>query len=166
MILATLGKLSIAQALTDADDISDNVISMTAADWAGMTDVWLTVDTNVVAATSGTIKIALVVATAANLSTSQEVVSALVAAITEARVANAGRHIIAVNVGKMLKEMMEDSGDTYYFVGLKTDLSTGVTITIYASLSPTEPQTLHHKMQTESNVTTPAIASAGSGTVV
>ncbi len=163
MILGTLGKLSVAQALTDANEISGNVISMTAADWAGMTDVWFVVDTNVVAATVGTIKIALVVATAAGLGTSQEVVATLVAAITEARVANAGRHIIAVNVGKMLKEMMEGAGDTYYFVGIKNSLSAGVTITVDAALSPTEPQTLHHKMETVSPVGIPGVASAGSG---
>ena len=163
MILATLGKLAVAQALTDADEISANVISMPAADWAGITDLWWVVDTNVAAATAGTLKFALVVSTAAELTTSQEICSTYVAAITESRVATAGRHIISVNIGEMLKEMMETAGDTYYFVGMKNTLSTSTTITIDAVLSPTKPHTLHHAMVTDSPVGVPTIASAGSG---
>lgn len=163
MILDQKGKLSVAQAITDADEISENVIQYAAVDYAAITDLWWVVDTNVAAATAGTLDFALVMATAANLATSQEVCSVAVAAITELRVATAGRNIVAINVGKMLKQMMETDGSDYIFIGMKNTLSTSTTITIDAVLSPTEPQTLHHKMVVVSNVTVPAISSAGSG---
>ena len=163
MILDQKGKLSVAQAITDADEISENVIQYAAVDYAAMTDLWWVVDTNVVAATAGTLDFALVMSTSAALTTSQEVCSVAVAAITELRVATAGRNIVAVNVGKMLKQMMETDGSDYIYVGMKNTLSTSTTISIDAVLSPTEPQTLHHKMVVESNVSVPAISSAGSG---
>jgi hypothetical protein len=166
MILAQKGKLSVAQAITDADEISENVIQYAAEDYAAMTDLWWVVDTNIVAATVGTLKFALVMATAAGLGSSVEVCSVLIAAITDKRVAMAGRHIVAINVGKMLKEMLEEDGSDYAFIGMKNDLGTGVTITINASLSPTEPPTIHHRMTIVSPVGVPAIASAGSGEVI
>lgn len=164
MILATLGKLCVAQALTDADEISENVIQIPATDYAALTDAWWVVDTNVVAATAGTLKFELVMATAAGLATAVQVYCVDIAAITDKRVATVGRHIAAVNVGKTLKEMLETDGSTYPFIGMKNTLSAGTTITVNAALSPTEPHTIHTKMLTVSNVTTPAIASAGSGT--
>lgn len=163
MILAQKGKLSVAQAITDADEISENVIQYDAVDYAAITDLWWVVDTNVVAATAGTLKFALVMATAAGLGTAVEVCSVLIAAITDKRVATVGRHIVAINIGKMLKEMLETAGSDYAFIGMKNTLSASTTITINASLSPTEPPTLHHKMTTVSPVGVPAIASAGSG---
>ena len=83
MIIPFLGKLSVAQAITDADEISENVIQVAAVDYAALTDAWWVVDTNVVAATAGTLKFALVLATAANLATSVEVCSVNIAAITD-----------------------------------------------------------------------------------
>jgi hypothetical protein len=83
MILAQKGKLSVAQAITDADEISENVIQYDAVDYAAISDLWWVVDTNVAAATAGTLKFALVMATAANLATSVEVCSVLIAAITD-----------------------------------------------------------------------------------
>ena len=163
MIIATLGKLCTAQALTDADEISENVIQLPATDYAALTDVWWTIQTNVAAATSGTLKFELVLATAAGLGTAVQVACVDIAAITDKRVATAGRFIAKFNVGKQLKEMLETDGSSYPFIGEKHTLSTSVTITINSALSPTEPHTLHHRMTTESNVTTPAIASAGSG---
>lgn len=163
MILAQKGKLSVAQAITDADEISENVIQYDAKDYAAMTDLWWVVETNVKAATAGTLKFALVMATAAGLGTAVEVCSVLIAAITDKRVATAGRRIVAINIGKMLKEMLETDGSDYAFIGMKNTLSVATTITINAALSPTEPPTLHHKMVVTSPVGVPAIASAGSG---
>lgn len=163
MILASLGKLAAAQALTAGTTDSTNVIQMAAADWAGITDVWLVIDTVVAAGGSGALTFDLVLSTEEALTTTVSVIRVHCASEADLRVATAGRHICAVNVGKMLKEIMETTGDTYYFVGLISTLSGSATITLDAALSPSEPQTLHHKMVTESGVTVPAIASAGSG---
>lgn len=163
MLITSLGKLSTAQAITDADEISENVIQLAAVDYSAIVDAWWVVDTNVVAATAGTLKFALVLATAASLATSIEVCSVLIAAITDKRVATAGRHIAALNVGKMLKAVLDTDGSDYPFIGMKNTLSAGVTITINASLSPTEPQSEVHRQVTTSNVTIPTIASVGSG---
>ncbi|MHC4387345.1 MAG: hypothetical protein ACYSX1_01925 [Planctomycetota bacterium] len=163
MIIASLGKLCVAQAITDADEISENVIQLPATDYVGITDVWWVVDTNVVAATAGTLKFELVLAQEAALTNVVQVACVDIAAITDKRVATAGRHIVAMNVGKMLKDMLDTDGSDYPFIGEKHTLSTSTTITINSSLSPTEPQTEMHRMATVSNVTIPAISSAGSG---
>lgn len=159
MILAFLGKLAVAQAITDADEISENVIEIPAADYINITDVWWVVDTVVAAATAGTLDFSLVLATSAGLGTSIEICAVNIAAITDKRVVTEGRHIVALNVGKMLKEVLETDGSSYPFIGMKNTLSTSTTITIDASLSPSEPHTLHHKMVTVSNVTVPGLAS-------
>jgi hypothetical protein len=162
MIHDRLGVLSKAQAITDADEISENVVKGTAADFAAMTDVWWVVDTAVAAATAGTLKFALVLATAAGLGTSIEICSVLVAAITEARVATAGKRIIAINVGKTIKDIIGSSGDTYYFLGMKNTLSASTTISINAALSNSEPRSGDATQVVDSNVGIPAKASAGS----
>lgn len=162
MIIASLGKLSVAQDLTSADEISENVIQLPATDYAAITDVWWVVDTETVAATTSTFKFELVLATAAALGTAIQVACVDIAAITDKRVATVGRHIVAMNVGKMLKAMLDTDGSSYPFIGMKNTISAG-TISINASLSPTEPQSETHRMTTVSNVSTPAICSAGSG---
>ncbi len=163
MILATLGKLSVSQALTDTDPVSDNIIQIPASDYIAMADAWWVVTTIVAAATAGTIKIALLMATAANLSSNVQVACVDIAAITDKRVATKNRHIVALNLGKTLVQMLDDDGSTYPFIGIKYTLSTSVTITVDAALSPTEPWTEYHKMVTESPIGVPGIASAGSG---
>lgn len=162
MILDKKGRLCVAQALTDADAISDNVIKMTAADFAALTDLWWVVDTVVAAATAGTIKLSLVASTAANLATSLEICCVNIAAITEQRVATAGKRIIAVNIGKTIKDILGTLGDTYIYLGMKTDLSAATTITIDASLSTDEPRTDDHEQVVTSPVGVPAKCSAGS----
>lgn len=166
MIIATLGKLSVAQDLTDSDQISENVIQLPATDYAALTDVWWVVEVETVQVTDDTIKFALVLSTSAGLSTAVEVASVLIAGTADKRTATVGRHIVAINVGKMLKEMLETAGSDYPFIGMKNTLATSVTISINAALSPTEPHTIHHKMKTVSDVGVPTIASAGSGTIV
>lgn len=163
MILATLGKLSVAQALTDADPVSDNIIQIPASDYIAFADAWLVVTTIVVAATAGTIKIELRMATSTALTSYVQVVALDIAAITDKRVATVNRHIMALNLGKVLTQMLDDDGSTYPFVGIKYTLSAATTITVDAAISPTEPWTEYHRMVTESPVGVPAVASAGSG---
>ncbi len=167
MIIASLGKLCVAQALTATTQISDNVIQLPTIDYAALTDVWLVIDTVVVAGGSGTLLFDLVMDTQVALDGTQVSVNrTYLAAETDLRVTTLGRHICAVNVGKMLKEMLETSGSDYPFIGLVMILSSSATVTVDASLSPTEPHTIHHKMQTESNVGIPTIASDDSGSSV
>lgn len=163
MIIPSLGKLCVAQAITDADQISENVIQLPATDYAHITDAWWVVDTNVVAATVGTLKFELVLAQEAALTNVVQVACVDIAAITDKRVATAGRHIVAMNVGKMLKDMLDTDGSDYPFIGEKHTLSSNTTITINSVLSTSEPPTESHRMQTVSNVTVPAICSPGSG---
>ncbi len=163
MILDQKGKLSVVQALTAGATDSQNVIQMAAVDYAGITDLWLTIDTNIVAGGAGTLVFDLVMSEESTLDTNTSIVQTSIAAVTDLRVATIGRHITTINVGKTIKEMLEASGSDTPFIGLISTLGGSATITIDAALSPTEPQTLHHKMVVVSPVGVPAIASPGSG---
>lgn len=163
MIIATLGKLCVADDLTATTQISDNVIQIPATDYAALTDVWLVIDCETVATGSGTYTLDLVMAQEAALTNVIVVVRIYLADETDKRITTVGRHIAAINIGKMLKEMLETDGSSYPFIGLKMTLSSNATVGINAALSPTEPHTIHHRMQTISNVPVPAISSAGSG---
>lgn len=165
MILASLGKLSVGQAITDADEISENVIQIAAVDFSAMTDLWWVVQTNVIAATAGTLKFELVLDTQVGLDgTQRQVMAVEIAAITDLRVATTGRFIAAFNVGKQMMQFLEADGSDYEFIGMENTLSTSTTITIDAWLSFTEPHTLQHRMQVESNIDNSIdVASVGSG---
>ena len=163
MILATLGKLSVAQALTAGATDSTNVIQIPAADYIAFADAWLVITTIVVAGGSGTLTFDLVMATAANLTTNVSVVRSYLASEADIRAATIGRHIAALNLGKMLVQMLNESGSTYPFVGLICTLSSSATITIDAAISPTEPWTEYNRMVTDSPIGVPGVASAGSG---
>jgi len=156
MILEEFGVLMDSQDLTDADDISDNVILMAAIDYTALTDLWWVVDTEVAAATAGTIKLELVIATAADLSTAIQICCVEIAAITDVRVATAGRHIAAFNIGNQIVNMLTTTGSSYPYVGMKTDLSTSVTISVNASLSPSKPRTEDNQQVVRSNVGVPS----------
>lgn len=164
MILASLGKLSVQQAITDADEDSTNVIQIAAIDWAGMTDIWWTVQTAVVAATAGTLKFELVMSQEAALDTNIQVACVDIAAITDKRVATVGRFIAAFNLSKVLAMMLEEDASDYPFIGMRYTLSTSTTISVNANLSFTEPHTLQHRMVVDSNIDNSIdVASAGSG---
>lgn len=164
MILASLGKLSVAQAITDTNPDSANVIQHAAIDFVGMTDVWWVVQTNVAAATAGTIKVELVLSQESTLDNNVQIMCVEIAAITDKRVATAGRYIAAMNVSKQLNQMLEDDGSDHPFIGILYTLSSSVTITVDAFMSFTEPTTLHHRMQVLSNIDNSiSVASAGSG---
>ena len=162
MIIASLGKLSAAQVLTGSE-ISENVIQLSAIDYVGMTDVWWVIDTVIAATVAGTMKFELVMATSAGLGTAIQVCCIDIAAITDLRTANIGRHIIAINIGKQLKDMLHASGSDYPFIGMKNTCAGSTTISINAALSFTEPPTDDKRMSTVSNVDVPDVASPGSG---
>lgn len=166
MILASLGKLSVAQSLTDADEISENVIEIAAVDFSAMTDLWWVVQTNVVAAAGTTYKFELVLDTTAGLSgTQRQVCCVEIAAITDKRVATVGRFIAAFNLGKQMMQFLEEDGSDYQFIGMENTINTSGTITIDAWLSFTEPHTLQHRMQVVSNIDNSIdVASDDSGT--
>lgn len=165
MILAKLGKLSTAQDLTSGTTTdSENVIQMSAVDWAAITDAWLVIDTETIATGDGsdTYKFQLVMASEATLDTTFEVLSVTITAYNEHRIGTVGNRILAVNIGKMLNEMQGTSYSSYYFLGLISTISAGATISINASISPTEPPTIPHAQSVVSNVGVPAHMSAGS----
>ena len=166
MILDQKGKLSTAQDLTSGTTTdSENVIQYSAIDYAAMTDLWLVVDCETIATgnDSDTYKFSLVMSQESTLDTNKEVVAVTVTGYADNRLATAGRRILSVNVGKQLSGMLETDGSDYDFVGLISVISAGATVSINASLSPTEPPTIHHKMVTESNVAIPEVTSEGSG---
>ncbi len=168
MILAALGKLSVAQAITAADEDSTNVIQIPAADYVAFSDLWWVVDTAVIAAGDGsdTFDFSLVMSQEAALTTNKVVCSVSITGIADLRLATIGRHIIAINVGKQMVNMLDTDASDYPFIGQINVLSAGATVSINAALSPTEPRTEPHRMVVTSDVGTPDVASADSGFVV
>ena len=163
MILASLGKFSVAQALTAGATDSTNVMERSAIDYNGPVDLWLNIVTNVAAGGSGTLTFDLVLAQEAALTNVVSVVRIYAASEADLRCATAGRNITAINIGKVIKDMLHASGSDYEFIGMIYTLGSSATITIDAALSPSEPQTDSKRMSTVSNVTVPGVASAGSG---
>lgn len=152
MILETFGVLATAQDLTGSDEISENVILTAAIDYTQLTDLWWVVDCETAAATEGTIKFALVIATAAGLGTAIEICSVLIAAIADVRVATAGRRIIGVDLGNTMVDMLTTAGSTYPYIGMKNTLAGSTTVSINASLSPGKPPTMPNQQVIRSNV--------------
>lgn len=157
MLLAKKGILSVAQACTDGAVDSTNVIDMGDVANAGVTDAWLAVQTNVLAGggSTSTYKVALVVATEATLDTVKEIVSVTITGLTDARIATAGKPILAINVGKMLNQLCSA---TYRYVGLIVTLANGngtATLAIDAALSNSEPRTEDKAQVVDSNVGVP-----------
>ena len=163
MILASIGKFSVAQDYTSTED-STNVIQIAAVDWAAMTDLWWVVQTSTIAATAGTIKVALVMSQETTLDTNLEIMSVLIAAITDLRVATVGRYIAAFNLGKQLKQMAETDASDYPYLGMIVTCAGSTSISLDAELSFTEPPTIPHRMTVDSNITNSIdVASVGSG---
>lgn len=154
MILEAFGVLAAGLDLTDADEISDVVLTA-AIDYTQLTDLWWVVDCEIAAATAGTIKFELVIATAANLNTAIQVCCVDIAAITDVRVATAGKRIASFNIGNMLVDMLTTAGSDYPYVGMKNTLSTSTTISINASLSTAKPPTMPDQQVVQSNVSVP-----------
>lgn len=167
MILPSLGKLCVDQTIASAQtDDSDNVIKIAAVDYAAMTDVWLVIDTSAVATGDGsdTYAFELVLSQESTLDTNKQVIKRTVTGFEDKSLVKIGRHIIAINLGKMLKDMLEADGSDYPFIGLIIAVSSGGEIAIDAALTFVEPDTSKHRMQVESNISNDiAVASAGSG---
>lgn len=158
MILPKLGILSTAQDLTAGATDSENVILLAATDYAHITDVWWVVDTETIAGgdTSDTYQFQLLLSQEEGLDTNKEVLSRTVTSNADTCLATAGRHIVAVNIGKMLKDMLGTSGSDYPYIGMISTVSTGGTVSINATLSTTEPQTEFQAQIVTSNVSTPS----------
>jgi len=146
MLLAEKGILSKAQAFTanGSGAVSSNVILIPAVAGVAPTDLWLAVETAVAAGggTSSTYKIQLLVDTAASLASDpKEVLSVLITGAADARIATAGKPILAVNIGKMLAQLMSA---TVIYVGAWITLADGngtASLSINAALSNSEPRT-------------------------
>jgi hypothetical protein len=158
MVIPKLGKLSTAQDLTAGATDSENVIQLPTTDYVHITDVWWVVDTETIATGDGsdTFQFQLVLAQEAALNNVKEVVSRTITGYADKALATAGRHIIAINVGKMLKDMLDTDGSDYEFIGMISTISAGATVSINAVLSHTEPQDESHRMTTVSNVGLPS----------
>jgi len=160
MIKPYLSTMSQAQAITAADEDSEDVMQLEAADYNSITDAWWVVDTNVKAAgdDSDTFKFELVLSQDAALTpeTNKQVCCVEITDIADKRLATAGNHIISINVGKHLKDMLEDDLSDYPYIGQLNTLSAGATISIDAVLSNSEPPTIDHRMVTVSPVSTPS----------
>lgn len=158
MILDAFGVLDTAAVKPEsASTVSENVIYMPATDFVGVTDLWLVID-NYAAATgdaSDTFVFDLVVSAAAALTSPKNVVSLNITSNADARLATAGKRILAVNIGKMLQESIFD-GSTYPYLGLLVTVSAGGQCTINASLSTAEPNTPFDSQVTVSNVGVPS----------
>ena len=160
MILDALGVLDTAGAkAAGATTISENVILLPEVDFSGITDVWLVIDTAVIATGDGsdTYKFQLVADTQVALDgTSVELVSLTITDFADVRLATAGRRIFAFNLGELLMDPFFDP-ETYMYLGLNSIISAGATISINAALSTVKPQSdvLYNRQVTRSPVGLP-----------
>jgi hypothetical protein len=160
MILDAFGVLDTAGAkLTNATTISENVIKLPEVDFSGITDIWLVIDTAVIATGDGsdTFKFQLVADTQVALDgTSVEIVSHTITGKADVRLATAGRRIFCVNLGEVLMDPFFDP-ETYMYLGLNSIISDGATISINAALSTVKPQSdvLYNRQVTRSPVGLP-----------
>ena len=171
MILDKLGVLSRAQDLTAGSAASTNQIKKTAKEWAAITDAWLALDVETIATGDGsdTYKFELRVATSTALTTYLQAFCVDITGYQDHRLEVAGRPILPVNIGKLLKSVCKGLRDDnsltdtdFIYVGLYSTISAGATVSVNAALSPTEPPTEDHKQVVDSNVGIPARCSAGS----
>ena len=159
-ILEDLGVLSTAQDLTDGAADSENVINLGAIANVGFNDMWLDIVTETAiggsAGTSSTYSFALVVATAANLTTFKTVLTIdIVNDVADPRIAAVDRQIASCEVGMMISELADA---TYTFLGLISTLANGngtATVSINAAMSPSKPRTKDNAQVTRSNITVP-----------
>jgi hypothetical protein len=174
MILVGFGKLSVAQALTNGSVVSTNIIDLGAVAKAGLKDVWAVVDTEVVAgAAKGSTSTFAVICRAASDTgiTTGPIIAQVTCAYLDTRILTAGKHIMALNIGKMLEDLATAS---FRYLGFYFTLSDGngtATISVNASISPTEPNylpdtqaTISGRSAADLSALIPGVASAGSDT--
>jgi hypothetical protein len=161
MLLEELGVLSTAQDLTNGAADSENVIDLGAIANVGFTDMWLAIETETKiggsAGTSSTFSIALVVATAANLTTFKTVLTIdLLNDVADPRIAEVNRNIASCEVGQMVGELADA---TYRYMGLISTLVDGngtATLSINAAMAPSKPRTKDNVQVIRSNVGLPS----------
>ena len=157
MILEDLGILSTAQDLTVGSADSENVILMPALDYTALADAWWVVDCETVATGDGsdTFGFVLYLSQESTLDTNIEVLSVNFTGYADTRIATAGRHIAAFNIGKQLVQMLGTSGSDYPYLGMISTISAGSTVSINAAISPSEPRTEDNMQVTRSNIGVP-----------
>ncbi len=165
MIIPSLGKMEVKTALTAGATVSTNVIQIPAVDWGAMTNVWWYIQTTTIGSGSGTLTFDLVMGDQVGLDgTNVSVVRTYLSGQDDIRAATVGRFITTLNLGNTLKEMLEESGSDYPFIGLISTLSSSAAISINATLSFTQPHTIPHRMVTDSPIDNSIdVASIGSG---
>jgi len=160
-----------AQDLTYGSAASTDQAKMTAKQWSGITDLFLVVDTETIAVGDGsdTFKYELRVATQVGLTTYLQVLCVEITGYADARLANAGNHVLNINVGKAVRDraqalrVAQSLTDTdYIYVGLYSTVSEDATHSINAALSPSEPHTDYFRQIVDSPVGVPTQVSAGS----
>ena len=164
--------LSKAQDLTGGSAAaSTDQAKMTAKQWSGLTDLWLVIDTETIATGDGsdTFKFELRIATSTALTTYLQALCVDITGSADARLATAGNHILVVNVGKQVRDVAQDLRDAqtltdtdFIYVGCYYTPSAGSTLSVNASLSPSEPHTDYFRQVVDSPVGVPAQVSAGS----
>jgi hypothetical protein len=160
MLLEDLGVLATAQDLTAGAADSENVIDLGAIADVGFIDMWLSIITETAiggaAGTSSTFSIALVVGTAANLTTFKTVLTIdMLNDVADPRIAAVDRNIANCEVGMMVSELADA---TYRYLGLICTLADGngtATLSINAAISPSKPRTKDDVQVTRSNVGVP-----------
>jgi hypothetical protein len=154
MIKPELGDLSVAQALTAGATDSTNVIDLQAVNYAGLTDLWIVIDTAVAATGDGsdTFDFSVVVSEETTLDTNFEVVAVRITGYADARLATAGRHIMALNIGKMIRDI---ASSTKRYLGVINTISDGATLSVNTMVSNSEPPSLYHSQVVTSNVDLP-----------
>ena len=160
MILAKLGKLSVAQAVDfNAAEDSENVIGIGSLEDCP-DGAFLDIETAVAASGTGAITIDLVVALEATLDNVVKVMSIVMAAVTDKRIATAGAHVVGCSIPREVRELAEQLG--YDFIGLIYTCTSSLAVSFNAAISPSQPRSRGKSQIVTSNVDVPAHASAGS----
>ena len=150
---------------------STDQAQMTAKQWSGITDLWLVVDTETIATGEGseTFKFELRIATSIALTTYLQALCVDITGYADARLATAGKHILVVNVGKVVRDVAQAlrvanslTDASYIYAGLYSSISATATHSINAALSPSEPHTDYFRQIVDSPVGVPTQVSADS----
>ena len=158
MIKPELGNLTVQGtplSLTAGSVDATDVIDLQAINYAGITDVWAVISTAVAAGgdASDTYQFQWVVSLEETLDTNKELLSITVTSNADSRLATVGNHIMALNLGKMIRDIATSA---YRYLGVICTLSSGATLSVNISVSNTEPPSLYHAQVCESNVGLPA----------
>lgn len=165
-LLHTLGVLSTAQDLTAGSTASENVIDMGVLGINGFgpgdSMPYLDLETETIAAGDGsdTYEFTLMVGDAVDngkldlngnlLDTGLHV---LITGVTDTRLATAGKKIITCQLPDQIRQLARTG---YRYLGIKSDISSGATISINAAVTPGRPRTEDNVQVTTSPVGLPS----------